>query len=97
MTGQQWEKIMAAKTKSIVVPDAPTELKLEPLPLRTADRCDYDCPAQAMVRVVKDNELILDFCGHHFSSHEPKLLGEGFAVVEDVRFTLVAKETADHA
>lgn len=80
---------MSPRTKSIEVPDTAAELKLEPLPLRTADRCDQDCPAQAMVRTVKDNELVLDWCGHHYATHEPALMGKGFVVYQDIRKVLL--------
>lgn len=55
-------------------------------PLKTADRSDaYASGAvQALVRVVKGSkELILD--GHSYSKHEAALIGQGWAVAEDVR------------
>lgn len=55
-------------------------------PLKTADRSDaYASGAvQALVRVTKGSkELLLD--GHSYAKHEAALIGQGWAVQEDVR------------
>lgn len=38
----------------------------------------------ALVRVAKYGRVI-DFCGHHFESHELALMLEGWAVTDDIR------------
>jgi hypothetical protein len=56
-------------------------------PLKTADRCDHACPAQALVRVVKGT-LELLYCGHHMGVAEVGLLLQGFTIESDIRTEL---------
>lgn len=45
------------------------------------DRCDR-CGAQAFVRV-KMMAGELDFCGHHYTKHEKKLVEESYEVIDE--------------
>ncbi|HVX91152.1 MAG TPA: hypothetical protein VHC20_06040 [Candidatus Paceibacterota bacterium] len=76
-------------TQSILVAyRPPTE------PLTAHDRCDA-CGAQTLYRMhrppTEEHPLrkgVLDFCGHHYRTHLPELLGDGWSVA-------VKHETAD--
>jgi hypothetical protein len=63
-------------------------------PLTDFDRCDIDGDvAKAYVRVAKNGKELM-FCSHHFSSHEPALLTDGWIVVSDRRSVLQARPGA---
>ncbi|HEV7827131.1 MAG TPA: hypothetical protein VGP02_19745 [Mycobacteriales bacterium] len=55
--------------------------------LTLGDRCDR-CGAQAFVQATMPSGLELQFCGHHFTEHEPILGTQGATVTIDERHTL---------
>ena len=63
------------------IPDPPT--------LTGVDRCDSNCPAQALVAVGSDSGE-LHFCSHHWSKFEQALLAQGWEITIDQRESLNA-------
>lgn len=61
-----------ASTQTLTVPD-----------LTAADRCDR-CGAQAYVRVELANGTALQFCGHHWGTHEAALTPKAARVINQL-------------
>lgn len=59
-------------TQTLTVPD-----------LTAADRCDR-CGAQAYVRVELANGAALQFCGHHWGTHEAALAPKATRVINQL-------------
>lgn len=49
--------------------------------LNAHDRCDADCPAQALTRVINVHLHVLQFCGHHLNRYSEGLDAQGFTTV----------------
>ena len=64
-----------------------TKEKLQTSPPDVRDRCDTNCGAKALVKVVIDRKGLstpgeLVFCGHHFDKMEASLLGVVFGICD---------------
>jgi hypothetical protein len=57
----------------------------DPPKLLAKERCDEECPAQALVRFKFPDGRILDFCGHHAEDYTIMLLAKQAVVIEDKR------------
>ena len=73
----------------ILAPPPPAETAPAPVEvpkLAPDDTCDRCGPGtQALVRVRNSvTGAIIDFCLHHFRSHEPSLMVQGFEAVEQI-------------
>lgn len=65
--------------------------------LNATDRCMCTCSARAMVRVAvplaSGEELMVDYCGHHFATHETGLDSSAARIIEDIREGSTAVDT----
>lgn len=74
----------AALAMETISPPPPIEEQREgpTFPLLTPrDRCDVDCPQQALVRMQIGGKA-LDFCRHHYNKHEMALIEQGAEIVQ---------------
>jgi hypothetical protein len=75
---------VAALAMETIAPPPPIEEQPEGpvFPLLTPkDRCDHDCPQQALVRM-KVGDKALDFCRHHYNKNEMALIEQGAEIVQ---------------
>jgi len=60
-----------------------------PPQLTATDLCMCGCTARALVRIQVPvdgtEDLIVDYCGHHFTGHESGLDQHGVAILVDIR------------
>ena len=61
----------------------PEEPKEIPKFLKSWDRCDQGCGAQASVIVETDSGSQLIFCGHHYNQFEPNLYAVAHRIFDE--------------
>lgn len=62
--------------------------------LSATDRCDR-CGAQAYVRVVMPGGADLQFCGHHWSTHEDALRPQAEQIIDETHRLTTAPAAAE--